>query len=181
MKKRFKISVLLLAATIMLTSCMGSFSLTSKMYKFNNSLGNKWLNELVFVACCIVPVYEVTVFVDAIVLNTIEFWTGEKLLASNTIEKQVVKNSEGVNVEITAMENGYNLTDGITSMNLVFDKETQIWSAECNDMSINLVKLIDEDNAQLFLTNGELIDVTLNAEGLDMARMYMNENYAMNN
>ena len=48
-------------------------------------------------------------------------------------------------------------------------------------MSTNLVKLVDENNAQLFLTNGELMDVTLNAEGLDMARMYMNENYAMNN
>lgn len=181
MKRKLKISALLLAATIMFTSCIGSFQLTNKMYQINNSLGNKWLNELVFVACCIVPVYEVTVFVDAIVLNTIEFWTGEKILAANTNDTKVVKNSEGVDVEITAMENGYNLTDGVTSMNLVFDEATQVWSAEYNGMSTNLVKLVDENNAQLFLTNGELMDVTLNAEGVDMARMYMNENYAMNN
>ena len=160
MKKSLKLSVLLLAATIMLSSCLGSFQLTNKVFKMNKSIGDKWVNELVFAACCILPVYEITLFVDAVVLNSIEFWTGEKLIA-NAGEKKVVKNNEGIDVEITAMENGYNLTDGVTSMNLIFDEESQIWSAEYNNQSINLVKLIDETTAQLFLTNGEVMDVTL--------------------
>ena len=180
MKKNLKLSVLLLAATIMLSSCMGSFQLTNKVYKLNNSIGNKWANELVFAACCILPVYEITLFVDGIILNSIEFWSGKKLLASNVGEKKVVKNAAGNDVEITAMENGYNMTDGVTSVNFVFDEETQIWSAEYNNMSTNLVKFIDENNAQLFLANGEVMDVTLDAEGLDMARLYMNNCFAMN-
>lgn len=179
MKKTLKLSVLLLAATIMFSSCIGSFQLTNKMFKLNNSIGDKWVNELVFAACCILPVYEITLFVDAIVFNSIEFWSGKKVIAS-TGEKKVVKNNAGKDVEITAMENGYNLTDGVTSMNLVFDEETQIWSAEYNNQSTNLIKLVDENNAQLFLANGEVMDVTLDAEGTNMALLYMNNNLAMN-
>ena len=179
MKKTFKFTALLLAATIMFSSCIGSFQLTNKMKKINENIGEKWVNELVFAACCIIPVYQVCLFVDAIVFNSIEFWTGKKALA-NTGEKKIVKNSEGQNVEITAMENGYNLTDGISSMNLVFDEDTQIWSAEYNNQTRDLIKIVDDNNAQLFLMDGNVMDVTLDAEGINMARMYMNNSFAMN-
>ena len=178
MKKTFKFTALLLASTIMFSSCLGSFQLTNKVFKLNKSIGSKWVNELVFAACCILPVYEITLFVDAIVFNSIEFWSGKKVLA-NQGDKKIVKNTKGENVEITAMENGYNLTNGTESMNLVFDEATQIWSAEYNNVSTNLVKLVDENNAQLFLMNGETMDITLDAEGMNMARLYMN-NFAMN-
>ena len=178
MKKGIKFSALLLAATIMFSSCIGSFQLTQKVFKLNNSIGSKWVNELVFAACCILPVYEITLFVDAIVFNSIEFWSGKKVLANNG-EKKIVKNSQGENVEITAMENGYNLSNGVESMNLLFNEETQVWSAEYNNISTDLIKLVDENNAQLFLMNGEMLDITLDAEGLNIARMYMN-NFAMN-
>ena len=178
MKKTFKLSALLLAATIMFSSCIGSFQLTNKVFKLNNNIGEKWVNELVFAACCILPVYEITLFVDAIVLNSIEFWSGKKLITNNG-EKKIVKNNEGKNIEITAMENGYNLTDGATSMNLVFDEETQVWSAEYNNQSTDLIKIVDDNNAQLFLMNGEVMDVTLDANGMNMVQMYMN-NFAMN-
>ena len=177
MKKTFKLTALLLSATIMFSSCIGSFQLTNKVFKMNNNIGDKWVNELVFAACCILPVYEITLFVDAIVFNTIEFWSGKKVLA-NAGEKKVVKNSEGKNVEITAMENGYNLTDGVSSMNLVFDEETQIWSAEYNNQTTQLMKFVDDNNAQLFLLNGDVMDVTLDAQGVEMARMFMNNSFA---
>ena len=179
MKKFIRNAAMTLATVAMLSSCMGSFGLTKKVYDWNETVGDKWVNELVFAACCILPVYEITLFVDAIVFNSIEFWSGKKVIAS-TGEKKVVKNNAGKDVEITAMENGYNLTDGVTSMNLVFDEETQIWSAEYNNQSTNLIKLVDENNAQLFLANGEVMDVTLDAEGTNMALLYMNNNLAMN-
>lgn len=178
MKKTFKLTALLLATTIMYSSCIGSFQLTNKVFDINKSIGSKWVNELIFAACCILPVYEITLFADAVILNSIEFWTGKKLLSNNG-EKKIVKNSKGENIEITAMENGYNLSNGAENMNLVFDEETQVWSAEYNNVSTNLIKLVDENNAQLFLMNGEMMDVTLDAEGMNMARMYMN-NFAMN-
>ena len=179
MKKTFKLSALLLAVTIVLSSCIGSFQLTNRIKDWNSNLGNKFVNELVFLACHIVPVYEICIFVDAVVLNSIDFWTGKQALA-NAGEKKIVKNSEGQDIEITALENGYNLTDGVTSMNLLFNAEEQIWSAEYNNQTTDLIKLVDENNAQLFLMDGNVMDITLDAEGMDMARMYMNNNFAMN-
>ncbi|MBR5593184.1 MAG: DUF3332 domain-containing protein [Bacteroidaceae bacterium] len=179
MKKTFRLSVLLLCATMLFSSCIGSFRLTNKIKDWNEGLANKWVNELVFIAMHIVPVYQISQFVDMVVLNSIEFWTGKSAIA-NVGEKKIVKNSEGQNIEITAMENGYNLTDGISSMNIVFDEEAQVWSAEYNNQTTELIKLVDENNAQLFLMNGEVMDVTLDAEGINMSRLYMNNSFALN-
>lgn len=175
MKKTFKLTALLLVATIMFSSCIGSFRLTNKLKDWNESVGSKWVNELVFLAMHIVPVYEVAIFVDAVVLNSVEFWTGKKA----SVKVQVVQNSQGQDVEITAMENGYSLSCGDQSMNLLFDEETQVWSAEYNNQTTQLVRLVDANNAQLFLMNGDVMDITLDAQGVEMARMYMNNSFAL--
>lgn len=175
MKKTFKLTALLLVATIMFSSCIGSFRLTNKLKDWNESVGSKWVNELVFLAMHIVPVYEVAIFVDAVVLNSVEFWTGKKA----SVKVQVVQNSQGQDVEITAMENGYLLSCGDQSMNLLFDEETQVWSAEYNNQTTQLVRLVDANNAQLFLMNGDVMDITLDAQGVEMARMYMNNSFAL--
>ena len=178
MKKTFKLTALLLAATIMFSSCIGSFRLTNKIKDWNSNVSNKWVNEVIFLAFHIVPVYEIAMFVDAIVLNSIEFWTGKSadVKVGNT---KVVKNSQGQDVEITAMENGYMLSNGEQSMNLLFDEESQIWSAEYNNQTTQLLKMVDANNAQLFLLNGDVMDITLDAQGVEMARLYMNNSFAL--
>ncbi len=71
-------SVLVLAAMLVTAvGCYGSFELVKKVHKFNGTLGNKYVNELGFLAMNIVPVYEVAAFIDAVILNSIEFWTGK--------------------------------------------------------------------------------------------------------
>ena len=175
MKKIINFSVMLVAASILFSSCIGSFQLTSKVKNYNDNIGSKWVNELVFVAFCIVPVYELAALADALVLNSIEFWTGKKA----SVKVQVVQNSQGQDVEITAMENGYSLSCGDQSMNLLFDEETQVWSAEYNNQTTQLVRLVDANNAQLFLMNGDVMDITLDAQGVEMARMYMNNSFAL--
>ena len=179
MKKTLKFSALLLAATIMFTSCIGSFRLTNKVKDWNNNVSNKWVNEVIFLAFHIVPVYEITMFVDALVLNSIEFWTGKSadVQVGNT---KIVKNSQGQDVEVTAMENGYKLSNGEKSMNILFDEETQVWSAEYNNQITQLMKVVDGNNAQLFLLNGEVMDVTLDAQGVELARQYMTNSFALN-
>ncbi|MBO5864921.1 MAG: DUF3332 domain-containing protein [Bacteroidaceae bacterium] len=178
MKKTFKLSALLLAATIMFSSCIGSFRLTNKIKDWNEGLSSKWVNELVFLAMHIVPVYQISIFVDAVVLNSIEFWTGKAAVA-NVGETKIVENSQGEKVEITAMENGYKLSSNGESMNLLFNEDTQIWSAEYNNQTTQLMKLVDSNNAQLFLLNGDVMDITLDAQGVEMARMYMNNSFAL--
>ena len=83
--RKFKISVacLILSSSIICSSCIGSFGLWSSLKDWNNSIGNKFVNEIVFLAFHIVPVYEVAYLADIIVLNSIEFWSGANPLADN--------------------------------------------------------------------------------------------------
>jgi hypothetical protein len=81
MKKNFKLVAVLLSVSLMLSSCIGSFNLTNKVKAWNEGLGDKFVNELVFIALHVVPVYEIAIFIDAVVLNSVEFWTGDKLVA----------------------------------------------------------------------------------------------------
>ena len=60
----------------MSAGCYGSFSLVTKAYKWNGTLGDKWVNEAAFLALNIIPVYSVASFIDIIFLNSGEFWTG---------------------------------------------------------------------------------------------------------
>lgn len=170
---------MMVAFSIMFSSCIGSFQLTSKLKNFNDGIGSKWVNELVFVAFCIVPVYELSALADVLVLNSIEFWSGKKALA-DAGETKIIKNSKGQDIEVKTLENGYALNDGTNTMNLVFDEKEQIWSAEYEDQVMNLIRLVDENNAQLFLKNGEVMDITLNADGIEAARLHMYDCLAMN-
>lgn len=179
MKKTVKLSALLLSATILFSSCIGSFRLTNKIKDWNESVSSKWVNEVIFLAFHIVPVYEISMFVDAVVLNSIEFWTG-KSADVEVGDTKVVKNAQGEDIEITAMEDGYKLSNGETSMNIVFDEDTQIWSAEYNNQTTQLMKIVDDNNAQLFLMNGDVMDVTLDAQGVEIARQYMTNSFALN-
>ncbi len=76
-------SVLIVAMLGMAVGCYGSFNLINKVYKFNGGLGNKFVNELGFLVMMVIPVYGVAGVVDAVILNTIEFWTGKNPVATN--------------------------------------------------------------------------------------------------
>ncbi len=179
MKKNFKFVAVLMAACILFSSCIGSFSLTHKIKDWNESLGNKFVNELVFVCMHIIPVYELSIFADVLVLNSIEFWTGNNALGKAG-ETKVVKNTQGEDVTITTCENGYTLSNGDTAMNLVWDSADQSWSIEYNNQMSKIMKMIDTENAQLFLMNGETMNVSLDQNGVDMARqLIMSNSFAM--
>lgn len=86
MKKTFTRSLIAatLALSFTLTSCIGSFPLFNKLRTWNEGIGAKGVNELVFLALLIVPVYEVAGLADLLVLNSIEFWTGDNPVARGT-------------------------------------------------------------------------------------------------
>ncbi len=67
---------------MMSVGCYGSFNLTKKVYNWNGTMDGKWVKEIVFLVCNIIPVYPVAGFADAVILNTIEFWTGNNPMAA---------------------------------------------------------------------------------------------------
>ncbi len=64
------------------TGCFGGFNLTGMLYDWNAGISSKWLRWLLFLAIgVILPVYGIAILVDAVVLNSIEFWTGSNPVA----------------------------------------------------------------------------------------------------
>lgn len=64
------------AGALSLSGCFGSFGAVRALWEWNEDLGNKWVNWLVFLGLSIIPVYELFVLGDVLILNSVEFWTG---------------------------------------------------------------------------------------------------------
>lgn len=87
-------------------SCYGKFQLTRKIYTWNGTLGNKWVNSIVMWVLIIVPVYGIGSFVDLLILNTIEFWTGNNPMSMGPGEKETqLVAANGNEYEVTATQN----------------------------------------------------------------------------
>jgi hypothetical protein len=171
MKKRFiPVAVCLICGSMLFSSCVGSFALFNKVATWNRGVSTKFVNELIFLALNIVPVYEVATFVDAVVLNSIEFWKGENPLAKAGEVKKV--KGENGNYMVETLENGYNITkEGEdASMKLIYDKDESTWNVEANGETEKLVKMNDDDTATLFLPDGKSTTITLDANGMMAAR-----------
>lgn len=115
MKKTImKLMVLVVLATS-LQGCYGKFSLTRKLYSANGQVGNKFLRSGLTWVLLIVPVYEIAGLADFIVLNTIEFWSGNNPVAEGEKTFQYVDGAD--RYDIHARKSGDNVTYTITRYN----------------------------------------------------------------
>jgi hypothetical protein len=165
--KLFTLATLVAAGSVM-PSCIGSFALFNNVLDWNNNFSSKWVNEVVFIAFHIVPVYEVTYLVDGVVLNTVEFWTGSNPIAAGTTK--TVIGSDGKEYAIISTENGYQITQGTRNMELRYDAKTSTWSAISAGQSMKLITLKADGTADAYLPNGNAYNVTLNQQGLTALR-----------
>lgn len=106
---RIVASVLIIVLMVSTVGCYGSFELTKKVYKWNGTLGDKWLNEVAFLALNIIPVYGISVFIDVWILNSIEFWTGNNPMLAN--ENSIELTKDGMALRVTTTDNGAVVTD----------------------------------------------------------------------
>lgn len=177
MKKNFKLVAVLLSMSLILSSCIGSFNLTNKVKDWNGSLGNKFVNELIFIGLHIIPVYELTIMADILVLNSIEFWTGSSALSKKENSTKIVKNQKGEDVAITSCADGYIITGANEEIKLQFNEADNSWSVASNGEVTKLLTIDAENNqAELYLLNGETMNVELNAEGMNVVRHALSTN-----
>lgn len=132
-----------LAVSLVSTSCIGSFALTNKLLSWNKQVGNKFINEVVFFAFWILPVYEISGLADVLVINSIEFWSGSNPMASNSTK--TVKGKDG-NYLVNCDKSGYTITDenGENPIRLDFDSDTNSWSVNTGDESYKFLTFIDD-------------------------------------
>jgi hypothetical protein len=137
------------------TACYGPFNLTKSLHKWNGQIKgtgqvtDKWMHELIFLGLVILPVYEFAALGDALIFNSIEFWTGNNPIkvgsegddgrtrvaqvGDTTIAVAFARDGNSASVSysregqivktgtITATDEGYQLTD---------EKGHQLYAAE---------------------------------------------------
>lgn len=164
-RKYFTVAaVLLCAGSLMFSSCIGSFALTNKLLSWNKQVGSKFVNELVFVAFWILPVYEVSGLADILVINSIEFWSGSNPVAQG---RTVIDGQDGRYL-VDCDGKGYTITsenDG-SKVRLDFDVEEQTWSANINGQSYELMTFIDDNHISMPAPDGTRTVVELSQDGL---------------
>ncbi|MGE3154275.1 MAG: DUF3332 family protein [Nitrospiraceae bacterium] len=147
---------LVLTALLATTSaCYGPFNLTQSVYKWNGDVkgsgevGVKWMKEVIFLALVIVPVYPLSTLADALVFNSIEFWTGHnpvkvsqtssfngtKTVRVGDLRTEVVFISDGASKRVEYRRDGVVVTTGTVieaggHLKLVDQNGQELFSAE---------------------------------------------------
>ncbi len=87
--------VMVLFLSLVSSGCLGRFAAFNKLSNWNQKVTpDKFVNEVVFLALVIVPVYEIALLADAIVLNSIEFWTGKNPMMAEGDPQKIVRSGE---------------------------------------------------------------------------------------
>lgn len=178
MKKiNVKVLAIAMAGTLVMNSCIGSFSLFNKYAKWQcNMSDSKFLNAIVgFVLMPIVGT--ITLVVDSLVLNTIEFWSGDNPVAHKVGKTQKILGKDGRYYAVKTLIDGYEITtpDG-QMMKFLYDKETNAWMQVQNGEVKEMFRFNEDGTVKVNTPEGPK-DVALNEDGLYQVQMACNGGY----
>ena len=133
---------------------------------WNRIIDSKFVNELVFIAFWIVPVYEISALADILVLNSIEFWSGSNPVADTGTVK-TIETKDGT-YAIETKKDGYHIQkEGEEkAVDLVFNETDKSWSVEADGESTKLLKFTGDDEVVMYLPDGKEMNVELNQAGV---------------
>jgi len=177
-KKRIISTLLVIAMGMpLLNGCIGNFVLTRKLLNFNQRLSNKWVNEIVFLAMVIIPVYGVCILIDGIILNSIEFWTGLNPLAMEEGQKETKIIASGdITYQVDVTKNHYHFVqlEGPNkgeAADLFYNPDTKTWVLGNGRINKRVLQVVDEKNVRLFTKSGDSITVSMDSNPEDVARL----------
>ena len=162
-------AVILLAVSVMCSSCIGSFSLFNSYEKWQcNMTSNKIVNGVV--GLILQPVVGgICLFADAVVLNTIEFWSGTNPMAANGTTK--VKGQDGLFYAVKTMKNGYKVTAPTGEVTLfIHNEKNDSWSMQQNGITKEIFRFNADGTIQATLQDGQTLNVSCDEAGLQQVR-----------
>jgi hypothetical protein len=124
-RARWIIPLTIIGLAPLMLSCYGQFPMTHAVYQMNGNAGknlgedrtgHKLVQSVVMWVLVIIPVYPIAMFGDAVILNLIEFWSGDAVNISSTQERDGVQvalksAASGREVVMTVSRNGKLLTE----------------------------------------------------------------------
>ncbi len=138
------------------TACYGPFNLTRTIHKWNGEVGKagsidaKWMQEIVFLPLFIFPVYFFSALADAIVFNSIQFWTGDnpiKVSDEGTDGNTKVARIGDITVTMT-------FASGNSSARATYAKDGQVFKTAEILRDGDSYRVMDENGRHLY--SGEL-------------------------
>ena len=171
-----KVAVCILAGSFLFSSCfVGKYGLWNKYIDWQNHMtSNKFVNAIV--GFILVPIVgSICTLCDVLVLNTIEFWSGDNPVASNIGKTQQVMGKDGRYYAVTTLKNGYEVkapTGEVT--HFIHNSENDSWSMEQNGVVKEIFRFNTDGTIQANI-NGMTKDFTLNEAGVYEARMLAND------
>ncbi len=176
---------LMLASTLMFTSCLGSFHAVTGLKNWNDGVSNnKFINNLVFWGLNIVPVYGLFALGDVIVFNLIEFWSGSNPLAMNDGDKETqIIEKDGIYYEVTATKNKMEIAvlDGkskVNTLTMEYFADDKSWNAIKPTGEVIKLSSYEDGFYMVYLPNGEKIKIEENSnkyEGLAILNKQIKE------
>jgi len=167
-----KAIIMIVVASLLMLSvagCFGNFALTRKVYTFHNGIaGNDFIGKVV--KCLIFWiaghfVYGFTTFVDAVILNTLEFWTGSNPLAMNEGETEIrYAEAEGVEYKIVTSKNRWDISEVNNperTVAIVWDDVELAWYFVSGDDSHRIVEMTS-DETKMFDFDGNVMATYFN-------------------
>lgn len=156
------------------SGCFGEFALTRKVYNWNDDVSDsKFVKTLVMYVMMIIPVYGIAGFVDIVILNLIEFWSGSNPMSMNEgdYEMQMVT-VDGVDYKVEATKDTFTTTqmtgDKAGEVRIMkYDRCDNTWKYTDSDVQDHAVMTFvngDADNIRVYTQNG-----TVDLAGSDLA------------
>lgn len=165
MKRKFlSVFAVLLASSMLFTSCIGSFGLSNKVLAWNQQISNKFVNELVFLGFWILPVYEITTIADVLIINSVEFWSGSNPVAAGN---KVVNGQDGRYL-VEWDSDGYTITNeqDLSVVKFNFNQEEKTWSVETPEGDVPFLTFVDDTHVNVPSVAGGFETVELSEAGV---------------
>ncbi len=147
------------------TGCFGTFALTKKTYEFHDGITeNKFVKSLLYW----IPgglVYAVTLALDSIIFNLVEFWSGSNPITMNEGDHEMqLATIDGVDYRIDATKDTFTTTQ-LTGEQagevriMKFDRATLTWKytdAEVCDLPVMTFLDDQAEQVRLYTGNGSV-------------------------
>lgn len=171
------------------TGCFGEFALTRKVYEFHDDItSNKFVKSLLFFLVGGF-VYSATGFIDAVILNLIEFWSGSNPLSMNDGDHEMqLTTIDGVQYRIDVTKDTYTTTqltgdDAGEVRVMKFDRTDRTWKYSDNEVCDRAVLTILDNDAmsvRMHTSNGPVsLNVSDMADASVLAAKFANCDLAM--